>query len=115
MAAVARRTSAEPALPKTIPYWRLIIDQSRITQDVLVHNYEGAGTDTDPFIVTWIPQDPGDPQNFRPATKWLIVFIDAIAMLATTFDSSALSGTLSSFSIIFSKRKRLTGEGRRNP
>lgn len=110
MAAAATTTSEAPELPKTIPYWRLIIDQSRVTEDVLSHNYEGSGTNTDPFIVTWIPKDPGDPQNFSSKIKWLIVAIDAVAMLATTFDSSALSGTPSIYFLCFPPEKQTDWE-----
>ncbi|KAF7861912.1 hypothetical protein EAF04_007793 [Stromatinia cepivora] len=61
---------------------------------------------TNPFIVTWIPNDAGDPQNFRPAIKWLVVPIDVIAMLATTFDSSALSGGIRELADMFSPSQR---------
>jgi hypothetical protein len=88
-------TDFEIEAPKTIPHWRLIIDQSRITQDVIRHRYEGSGTVDDPFIVTWIPNDPGNPMAFSTSKKWFVSGIAAVSMLATAFNSSAFSGKLS--------------------
>lgn len=82
-------------VPATIPHWRLVIDQSRITQDVVAHDYEGSGTEDDPFIVTWIPKDPGNPMLFSASKKWFVCGIAAISMLATALTSSAFSGELS--------------------
>ena len=86
----------EVEAPKTIPHWRLIIDQSRITQDVVTHKYQGRGTEDDPFIVTWIPSDPGNPMQFATSKKWFVSGIAAVSMLATAFNSSAFSGTFPS-------------------
>jgi hypothetical protein len=89
-------TTTEKALeePQTqhIPHWRLILDHERITPAVSGHKYEGAGTDEAPYIVTWIPNDPGNPMDFAPSKKWFISGIAAVSMLATAFNSSAFSG-----------------------
>lgn len=84
----------EVEAPKSIPHWRLIIDRARITQDVLIHRYEGKGTEDDPFIVTWIPQDPGNPMQFSAFKKWFVSGIAAVSMLSTAFNSSAFSGRI---------------------
>jgi hypothetical protein len=78
--------------PKTISHWRLMVDHSRITQAVITYQYEGEGTEDDPFIVTWIPSDPGNPMEFSTLRKWSLSGIAAISMLATAFNSSAFSG-----------------------
>jgi hypothetical protein len=78
--------------PKRIPHWRLIFDQARVTPAVATYQYEGSGTIADPFIVTWIPDDPGNPMEFGAAKKWFLSLIGAISMLATAFCSSAFSG-----------------------
>jgi hypothetical protein len=83
----------EVEAPKSIPHWRLIIDRARVTQDVLTHRYEGAGTEENPFIVTWIPKDAGNPMEFSTSKKWFVSGIAAVSMLATAFNSSAFSGT----------------------
>jgi len=82
----------EVEAPQRIPHWRLVIDHARITPAVTTHKYEGAGTDEDPYIVTWIPDDPGNPMTFPTAKKWFVSGIAAVSMLATAFNSSAFSG-----------------------
>lgn len=82
----------EVSAAKRIPHWRLVIDQSRITEGVVTHKYEGAGTEEDPFIVTWIPGDPGNPMEFTAFKKWAVSGIAAVSMLAVAFNSSAFSG-----------------------
>lgn len=78
--------------PESIPYWRLIANHSRVTQAVVTHQYKGRGSKDDPFIVTWIPSDPGNPMVFSNFKKWSISGIAALSMLATVFDSSAFPG-----------------------
>lgn len=82
----------ETVSSKRIPHWRLILDQARVTPAIAAYRYEGAGTDADPFIISWIPNDPGNPMEFRTSKKWFVSSIGAISMLATAFCSSAFSG-----------------------
>jgi hypothetical protein len=77
---------------RPIPHWRLLVDQSRITRAVVSHQYNGKGTEEDPFIVCWIPSDPGNPMEFSTFKKWFLSGIAAMCMLATAFTSSAFSG-----------------------
>jgi hypothetical protein len=83
---------SELEAPESIPDWRLLIDHSRITQAVASHQYNGKGTEDDPFIVCWIPSDPGNPMEFSTTKKWFLSGIAAACMLATAFNSSAFSG-----------------------
>jgi hypothetical protein len=82
----------EDEAPQQIPHWRLITDHERITPVVTTHKYEGSGTEDDPYIVTWIQNDPGNPMAFPTSKKWFIAGIAATSMLATAFTSSAFSG-----------------------
>ncbi|KAL7627060.1 hypothetical protein AAE478_003836 [Parahypoxylon ruwenzoriense] len=54
--------------------------------------YRGSGTDDDPYLVTWIPDDPRNPMNFDAFTRWLITGVAAFATLAVALVSSAYSG-----------------------
>lgn len=69
-----------------------MIDQDRITQDVLTEQYEGEGTPESPYIVQWIEKDPGNPQNWSNKFRWWICAINALVTLAVALDSSAFSG-----------------------
>lgn len=80
------------ALPTSISYLRLIADKARVTQAVYDHKYEGSGTDGDPYVVVWIDDDVGNPQNMKTSTKWLMSMIVAMSTLSTAFASSAFSG-----------------------
>ncbi|KAG5927751.1 hypothetical protein E4U42_001838 [Claviceps africana] len=83
---------AEPVLIQGIPYWRLVIDQAGVTQDVLNYRYQGSGTDSDPYMIHWIPNDPRNPMGFSNFRKWFIIFTSAVATLAVTLVSSAYTG-----------------------
>lgn len=93
--------TAEPVLPRTIPYWRLVADQAGVTQDVLDHHYAGSGTEADPFVIHWIPNDPRSPMGFSNFKKWFITLTVAIATLAVTLVSSAYTGGLKQIMIEF--------------
>lgn len=82
----------EISAPTTIPYWRMVFDQGVVTQQIINHPYPGSGTDEDPFVVTWIPDDPRNPMNFSEAKKWTYTMVVAIATLAVSLVSSAYTG-----------------------
>ncbi|KAG5951472.1 hypothetical protein E4U53_003022 [Claviceps sorghi] len=83
---------AEPVMIKGIPYWRLVADQAGVTQDVLNFHYQGSGTDSDPYMIHWIPNDPRNPMGFSKFRKWFITLVSAVATLAVTLVSSAYTG-----------------------
>ncbi|RMZ88040.1 hypothetical protein DV736_g4740, partial [Chaetothyriales sp. CBS 134916] len=77
-----------------VTHWHLVISQSLVTDAVLNHEYKGSGTDEDPYVVEFIPNDPRDPMNFPQWKKWLIVLDVAIATLAVAFVSTAYTGSV---------------------
>ncbi|KAH6997429.1 major facilitator superfamily domain-containing protein [Ilyonectria destructans] len=77
-----------------IPYWRLVADQAGVTTDVLNFPYPGAGTEEDPYLVQFIPDDPRNPMLFSTFKKWFITMDVAIATLAVALVSSAYTGGL---------------------
>lgn len=86
------------ATPKRIPLHRLVLDQERITTAVLDASYEGKGTEDDPYVVTWIDDDPGNPMTFARWHKWSICMLQAVVTFIVALDSSAFSGK---FNLIF--------------
>ncbi|SPO03703.1 probable mfs-multidrug-resistance transporter [Cephalotrichum gorgonifer] len=75
-----------------IPYLRMVFDQAGVTPQVATFEYPGKGTAEDPYVITWLPNDPRSPQNLRPVTKWTITLITAFNTLAVSLMSSAYSG-----------------------
>lgn len=74
--------------------WQLLTDQPMITDAVLNHKYEGAGTIEKPYIVDWIPGDPRNPLRLPDWHKWLITVTVALGTFAVSFASTAFSGSL---------------------
>ena len=75
-----------------VPGWRIVASQTLITDAVINHQYQGKGTEEEPFLVEWIPNDPRNPMEWSQAYKWFIIMTVAIATLAVAFVSSAYSG-----------------------
>ena len=75
-----------------IPYWRLVVDQGIVTQEIIDYPYPGAGTEENPYCVTWIPNDPRNPMLFGNVKKWSITMLVAFATLAVALVSSAYTG-----------------------
>ena len=86
------QSELELEAPEAISHWQLVTDHCRITPSVRTHQYEGDGTEDDPFIVTWLTRDPGNPMEFSAVKKWSLSGLVAVSMLATTFSSSAFTG-----------------------
>ncbi|KAM5388169.1 hypothetical protein ACJA88_000033 [Fusarium oxysporum] len=83
-----------------IPYWRLAIAQT-VTPEVIRYDYQGSGTEKEPYIVQWIPEDPSNPLLFSTARKWFITMTVAIATLVVTLVSSAYTGGLAEITKTF--------------
>ncbi|KAL4892050.1 major facilitator superfamily domain-containing protein [Aspergillus ambiguus] len=77
-----------------IPYHRLILDQGVVTEDVINHQYPGLGTEQDPFVISWLPNDTRNPMNFSVRSKVGITCIVSIATLGIALASSAYSGSI---------------------
>ncbi|MCJ1360589.1 MAG: MFS siderochrome iron transporter 1 [Icmadophila ericetorum] len=73
-------------------HFHIVASHSLITPAVLAHKYEGSGTEDDPYIVEFIPNDPRNPMGFGQVKKWSITLLVAFATLAVAFVSSAYTG-----------------------
>ncbi|QSZ30605.1 hypothetical protein DSL72_000162 [Monilinia vaccinii-corymbosi] len=73
-------------------HWELVFDQTHVTPEVLNHPYKGSGTEQDPYVVEYIPNDRRNPLNFTKLKKWTITLLLAWATLAVAFASSAYTG-----------------------
>ncbi|KIW67835.1 hypothetical protein PV04_07059 [Phialophora macrospora] len=84
----------EDPKPQSLSLFRLVVDQARVTDEVLNYAYPGGGTAEDPYIVSYIPNDPGNPFTWSESRRWIISLIVATEMLSSAYASSAFSGTL---------------------
>lgn len=85
--------TTEPIMSSSrIPYWRLIFDQKVVTQEIVNYPYEGSGTEDDPYVVVWIPEDPRNPMNFSSVRKWAYTILVSFVTLTVALVSSAYSG-----------------------
>lgn len=75
-----------------VSHWKLVTSQTLVTDAVRHHKYHGSGTDHDPYVVEFIPNDPRNPLLFPQWKKWMITVLVAFATLAVAFVSSAYSG-----------------------
>ncbi|KAI7395288.1 synaptic vesicle transporter [Hortaea werneckii] len=82
----------ESGRPKQIPHLRQVIDQAGVTLEIENHHYEGSGTEDDPYVVSWIENDPRNPMLYSKVKKWSLTMLVAVATLAVAFVSSAYSG-----------------------
>ncbi|ORY13731.1 benomyl/methotrexate resistance protein [Clohesyomyces aquaticus] len=78
--------------PRGISHWNLITNQGVVTQEVVKWEYEGSGTDEDPYVVEWIDNDPRNPMRWGNVKKWTGCLCMAMATLVVSFCSSAFAG-----------------------
>ncbi|RMZ75398.1 hypothetical protein DV738_g5477, partial [Chaetothyriales sp. CBS 135597] len=78
------------------PIFRLITDQARVNDEILHHTYPGSGTESDPYVVAFLPadRDPGNPFSWSRSLRWFMTAVVACETLSVAFASSAFSGTL---------------------
>jgi len=89
-----REKDVESGKRTQLGYYQRLFDQGAVTPEVINHPYSGAGTDEDPYIVKWIPNDPRNPMEWPTWYKWVLTQLVAIATLAVAFVSSAYTGGL---------------------
>jgi hypothetical protein len=75
-----------------ISHFQRVLHQGVLNNDIINHAYKGSGTEEDPFVVSWLENDPVNPMNYSTLKKWSITMLVAIATLAVAFVSSAYSG-----------------------
>jgi multidrug resistance protein len=101
----------KPRKPPQVSHWKLVSDQTHVTDEVLNHHYKGSGTEEDPYIVEFIPHDRRNPMQFPAWKKWLITLLVAFATLAVSFASSAYSGGISQIILQFGASQEIATLG----
>ena len=80
------------ATTKKPSHWQLVASHALLTPAVVVYKYHGSGTEDEPYLVEFIPNDHRDPMNFPQWKKWMLTLLVAFATLAVSFASSAYTG-----------------------
>ncbi|KAI9727718.1 MAG: MFS siderochrome iron transporter 1 [Chrysothrix sp. TS-e1954] len=75
-----------------IPHIRQILDKAGVTIGVESWNFEGAGTQDDPYVVLWIDGDARNPKLYSKVKKWIITAIAALSTIAVALLSSVYAG-----------------------
>lgn len=75
-----------------ISHLRQIIDQAGITHEVEAWNFDGAGTEDDPYVVLWIDDDARNPLLYGQWKKWSITAVASLSTLAVALLSSVYAG-----------------------
>ncbi|OBT71842.1 hypothetical protein VF21_09775 [Pseudogymnoascus sp. 05NY08] len=77
--------------PQAASLLRVTFDDILLTPAVLRHSYLGRGTEEDPYICEFIPNDPRNPLEWSTCRKWVVAIGASIATFVVTFCSSAYS------------------------
>ena len=75
-----------------IPHFKMILNQGVVTKEMLEYDYEGSGTEEDPYVVEWMENDPRNPMTWGLVKKWTCMVCMAFATLVVAFCSSAFTG-----------------------
>ncbi|KAF9695801.1 hypothetical protein EKO04_005949 [Ascochyta lentis] len=94
-----------------ISHWKMILDQGVVTNDIVNWEYEGSGTEEDPYAVEWLPNDPRNPMTFAKTKKWIMAIAVANSVLVVSFCSSAFSGGIQQIMIEFSVSQEIVTLG----
>ncbi|CAK9784753.1 putative MFS multidrug transporter [Cutaneotrichosporon oleaginosum] len=80
-------------------------------ETILNYPYKGSGTDEDPYIIDWLPEDAEDPQSWSQLWKWSQIVVASFATLAVALSSSAYTGGIPSLMEDFNKPNSLFWTG----
>ncbi|KAF2189504.1 MFS general substrate transporter [Zopfia rhizophila CBS 207.26] len=98
-------------IPEGIPYWKLLTQQGIVTPEIAKWNYEGSGTEEDPYVVEWIENDPRNPMRWPKTKKWVMCMSMAMATLTVSFCSSAFAGGIEQLMLKFNSSQEVATLG----
>jgi hypothetical protein len=93
---------------EAIRHWTMIRDQGVLTPRIIQHEYQGSGTEDDPFVIVWIPDDPRNPLLFPYWYKWAATTAMAFGILAVSLCSSAFTGGIPTLMEDFNSSEEVT-------
>lgn len=76
-------------MPARIPWLKMLTVQGVVTPEILAHEWEGEGTEEEPYLVSFFVNDPGDPLQFPPWLQWTLCVAAGYVTFSVAFISSA--------------------------
>lgn len=67
----------------------MLTTQGVVTPEIIAYNYEGEGTEDEPYLITFLDNDPGDPMQFSPWLRWTLCLVVGYVTFSVAFISSA--------------------------
>lgn len=83
--------------PAQVSHFTRIFDQAGVTPAVHFQKFPGIGTDSDPFIVDFLPKDPYDGLQASNSRRWMYCGIVSVASVAVYFGSSFVASGVEDF------------------
>ena len=77
-----------------LPWLKMLYDQGIVSAPVVQYTYAGRGTQSHPYLVDFIDNDPRDPLNFPAWIKWSLTQVVALITLTVSFISSAYASAI---------------------
>lgn len=99
-------STSKPAASYTLPK-RPWLQHPTSFEHILAHQYKGNGTPESPYLVSFIDNDPENPQTYGSVYKWFVLAIASVTTLAVALASSAYSGGIRSSMVDFGASQEL--------
>jgi hypothetical protein len=99
-----RKTTMETNLGRhlpRIPWHKILMDHGYVTPEMLAHDYKGAGIEDNPYLVTFLDDDPRDPLQFPPWLRWMLCGAAGYVTFSVAFISSAYTSGIRGISTEF--------------
>jgi hypothetical protein len=71
------------------------------TAALLAERWEGAGTPEQPYIVSWLSDDPENPQTWSNSYKWVVTALVSVTTFVVALASSTYTGAIPDFYVRF--------------
>jgi hypothetical protein len=75
-----------------ISFWLLMTGQQVVTREILEYQYTKSSTQSDHFVVLWLPNDPRNSMQFSVTRMLIITLVAAFATSIVSLTSSACVG-----------------------
>lgn len=80
---------------KKVSHWQLLSPRGVVTPAILNHKeYQGSGIEADPWVISFLDDDPGDPKQIPRFEKWVIVAVVSLLTFISAVGSSIYIGVI---------------------